>query len=45
MSRAMRVVGAVVVLGVAVVAGSRLVGRMANGMRTAPNGASQASSV
>lgn len=45
MVRAMRVFGAVAVLGLAIVAGTRLAGRMANGMRTAPNGASQASSV
>ena len=45
MARAMRVLGAVAVLAVAVFAGTRVVGRMANGMRTAPNGAAQASSV
>lgn len=45
MARAMRVVGAVAVLALAVLAGTRVVGRMANGMRTAPNGATHATDV
>jgi hypothetical protein len=45
MSRAMRIVGVAAVVAVAVVAGSRLAGRFANGLRAAPNGASHATSV
>jgi hypothetical protein len=45
MSRAMRILGAVAVVAVAVVAGSRLAGRFANGLRAAPNGASHAANV
>lgn len=38
MARAMKVVGTVAVLVVAIAAGSRVMGRMASGMRSAPNG-------
>ena len=41
MARSMRVLGAVAVLAMAILAGTRVVGRMANGLRTAPNGAAQ----
>jgi hypothetical protein len=37
MARTVKVVGAVAVLVVAVAAGTRVAGRMANGVRTAPN--------
>lgn len=45
MSRAMRILGAVAVVAVAIVAGSRFAGRFANGLRAAPNGAQHATGV
>ena len=38
MARAMKVLGAVAAVVVAIAAGTRVAGRMANGVRTAPNG-------
>ena len=38
MARAMRVIGMVAVTAMAIVAGSRMVIRMASGVRAAPNG-------
>jgi hypothetical protein len=45
MGRAAKTVGVIAVMAVAIVAGTRWVGRVASGMRAAPNGGPPASGV